>query len=472
LSPAERPCPGWLFNEKFVNFGLDELNTWGTAINVIRAVPGSEHKAILAEAIFFKVDIMIRKFALSLALAGSAVGTHYAPSAVFADQSLDTTVSVSSEKPLNDLFSRQWVKLTDDGRIEGQIVELLADEKLPIDGVPVALVRDGQVVSSVNADKLGHFSFKDIQPGLYSLVSRTNQTIAAFALQVLEGKDAAHLPSAIEVRAIRSASDNGEKVREIIRSQVVPGLLPRSGVAAAASADPLANERRFALSHVVKLDANGKLQGQLAKSGVASGESKVEGMTVFVLKDGVEVARTEADANGVFSVEGLEQGVYGFIAAGSGSFVATSFQVVDPALAQTAADGRRMVSMNMAECCPILNCEVVDSCEVTCCEPMITETVIAPPMIESCAPPLSEVVVDECGCEMAPSCGGGCGGGWGGGGGGWGGGGGGTSGGFGGGGGLASLAGLAAIAAVVANDDSGSSVNLNQPPVIISPIVQ
>ena len=430
---------------------------------------------ILAVAIFFKVDIMIRKFAFSLALVGSATGM-YASSAVFADDQLNASVSITSEKPLNDLFSRQWVKL-EAGRIEGQIVELLADEKKPIDGVPISLVRDGKIVTSANADSSGHFSFTGIEPGLYSLISRTNQTIAAFALQVLDEKEGAHLPNEIEVRAIRSGSDNGEKVKEIIRSQVAPGFVVRHNVVAAASSDPLAAERRFAMSHAVKLDANGNLQGQLAKSGVASGASQIEGMTVFVLKDGAEVARTEVDANGVFVVKGLEQGVYGFIAAGSGSFVATSFQVVDPSLAQTASDGRRMVAMNMADCCPILNCEVVDSFEVTCCEPMITETVIAPPIVESCAPPLTEVAVDECGCGMAPSCGGGCGGGWGGGGGGYGGGGSGGGGGLlgglgGGGGGLSGLAGLAGLAAVVANSDgNGSSVNLNQPAVMVSPIV-
>ncbi len=421
---------------------------------------------------------MIRKFALSLALVGSAVGT-YSSSAIFADDLLNASVSITSEKPLNDLFSRQWVKLGEAGRIEGQIVELLADEKRPIDGVPVSLVRDGKVVSSANADSTGHFHFTGIEPGLYSLVSRTNQTIAAFALQVLDGKDASHLPSEVEVRAIRSESDNGEKVKEIIRSQLTPGFVSRQNVVAAASFDPLAAERRFALSHVVKLDANGNLQGQLAKSGLSSSASQIEGMTVFVLKDGVEVARTEADAQGVFVVKGLEQGVYGFIAAGSGSFVATSFQVVDPSVAQTAPDGRRLVSMNMADCCPILNCEVIESSAVSCCEPMVTETVIAPPVVESCAPPLAEVAVDQCGCGMAPSCGGGWGGGWGGGGGGFGGGGyggggggGGLLGGLGGGGGLSSLAGLAGVAAVVANsDNNGSSLNLNQPAVTVSPIV-
>ena len=419
------------------------------------------------ESHFFKVDNMIRNFALTLAMLGGAVGSS-SYSSLYAEESVAAAFAVASDKPLNDLFSRQWVKLDASGRIEGQVVELLADDKRPIDGVPVALVRDGKVVSSANADSTGKFSFQGIEPGLYSLVSRTNQTLAAFALQVLDGQAADHLPSAIEVRAIRSVSDNGEKVKEIIRSQVVPGVLSPDAMASVAM-DPLAAERRFALSHIVKLDGNGNLQGQLAKSGVAGAASDVEGMTVYVLKDGTEVARTEADADGQFTIKGLPQGVYGFVAAGSGSFAATSFQVVDPSLAQKASDGRRLVSMNMADCCPILNCEVIECAAVTCCEPAIIETVIEAPIIESCAPPIAEVAVDECG--MAPSCGGGCG--WGGGG--YGGGGGGYGGGGGGGGflggGLGGLAGLAGIAAVIANDDSNGSVNLNQPPVTVSPIV-
>ncbi len=413
---------------------------------------------------FFKVDNMIRKSVLSLALLGVGIAPCF-PSAVFAEDQIDVPAAIAFEKPLNDLFSRQWVKLDDSGRIEGQIVELLADDKRPMEGLPIALVRDGKIVSSATADIAGKFAFQGIEPGLYSLVSRTNQTIAAFALQVLDGKDASHLPNSIEVRAIRSASDDGEKIKEIIRSQVVPGFVSHPSETSAATTDPLASERRFALSHVVKLDSHGNLQGQLAKSGISSAASNIAGMTVFVLKDGVEVARTEADTNGVFVVQGLAQGIYGFIAAGSDSFAATSFQVVDPALAQTAGDGRRLVSMNMADCCPILNCEVVDSCEIICCEPAITETLVQPgPIVESCAPVVSEVVVDECG--IAPSCGGGCGGGWGGGGSSGGGsGGGGSGGGF---GGIGGLAGLAAIAAVVASNNNDGSANVLR----VSPIVQ
>ncbi len=423
---------------------------------------------------------MIRKFVFPLALLGAVSSS--LPQSISRAEDLFGVVPLAapvvSEKPLNDLFSRQWVKLSDSGKIDGQLIELVSEEKKPLAGLPVALVREGKIVTSTTAGNDGKFSFSGVRPGLYSLVSRTNETIAAFALQVLDGKDASHLPSSIEVRAIRSV---GDKVKEIVRAQVVPGMVSRSDTTAAISIDPLANERRFAMSHVVKLDENGNLQGHLAKSGVSASASRIEGMTVFVLKNGVEVARTEVDTDGQFVVKGIEQGVYGFIAAGSGSFVATSFQIVNPALVNNnnlTADGGRLVSMNMQDCCPAMNCEVIESCEISACEPSVCETVVqqAPIVESSCC---DAVPVEGCGCGQAPTCGGGCGGGgWGGGGyggGGSGGGGGGLFGGGGGGGfgGILGLAGLAGVAAVVANnndDNNNGNVNLNQPPITVSRI--
>ena len=426
---------------------------------------------------------MIRKFVFPLALLG-AVSSSLPQSASRADDlfgAAPISATIASEKPLNDLFSRQWVKLSEAGKIEGQLIELASDEKRPLSGLPVSLVQDGKIVSSAKADSDGKFSFSGIKPGLYSLISRTNETIAAFALQVLDGKDASHLSSTVEVRAIRSV---GNKVKEIVRTQVVPRFVSQQSSTAAISIDPLASERRFSNSHVVKLDANGDLQGHLAKSGVSASSSKIEGMTVFVLKDGAEVARTEVGSDGSFVVKGIAPGIYGFIAAGSSSFVATSFQVVNPALANMSSDGNRLVSMNMSDCCPTMNCEVIESCGVTACEPSVCDTVVeSAPIVDSCQTcqsAVTEIPVEGCGCGTAPTCGGGCGGGWGGGGGygggGYGGGGGGGGLFGGGGGGLSSilpLAGLAGVAAVIAknNNDNNRNVNLNQPPLVASRVV-
>jgi hypothetical protein len=372
---------------------------------------------------------------------------------------------VQESKPLNDLFSKQWVRLGDDHSIQGQLFELSDSDKRPLNGLPIVLVQNGRIVSQAQADEKGQFHFDQVTAGLYSIVTRTNESFAAFALQVLEPEQGQHLASSIEVRPVRSA---GDRVKEILRSQVVPPFLATTtDVKTESNVDPLASERRFAMSHVIKLDNDGNLRGQLAKPGINAKDSNMGGMTIYVLQGNVEVARVEADAEGKFTIAGLSQGVYGFVAAGMNGIAATAFQVVNPALASKGSDGTRLVSINLQDCCPILNCEVVETCEVTCCEPQIVETVIEEPII-ACEEPVEEVCVDDCG--MAPMCGCGCGSGWGG---GYGGGGGG--GGLFGGGGfgqLLGLAGLAGIAAVIADnsDDDNGGQNFNQPPIQVSPV--
>jgi hypothetical protein len=388
--------------------------------------------------------------------------------AVEADYSLQgANPTVAVDRPLNDLFSRQWVRSDASGRVSGSLLQLTGNDSLPVEGLPVALIRDGKVAYVATSGADGRFSYDDVKPGLYSLVCRTNQSIAAFAVQVLDDKDADHLSNNIDVRIIRSA---GEKIREIVRSQTVPTSFTRIDSSTSAPIDPIASNRRFASSSVVRLDSEGNLQGQLARSGLSGVESNLNGMSVYVLKDGVEVARSQVDANGQYSISGLSEGVYGFIAAGANGFVATSFQVLDEKVARTSGDGKQLVGL-FHKSSPQLNCEVVDSCEVVTCETaQVCETVIETPIVEICEtvvePECAEVIVEEeVLCGQTCGCAGGMGGFGAGGGGGFGG-----DVGFGGGGilGIAALAGLAA--AIGGNDDNNGGFVVNQPPVVVSPI--
>lgn len=412
----------------------------------------------------FKVYNMMWKYLLPLAVVSFLGGSF--DGAAIAEELL--IAPAANEKPLNDLFSKQWVKVDAQGGIEGSLVELTSFDKRPLSGLPVNLVRDGRIVVSSTSDGSGKFRFDNVAPGLYSLVTRTNQSFSALALQVLDAEKGSHLSNSIEVRPVRSA---GNRVKDIVRAQTIPAFL--ASVAEADSVvqsnDPIANERRFALTHVVKLDGSGNLVGQLAKPGLAAASSGVSGTTVFVLKGEEEIARAEADENGRFTISSLVPGVYGFVAAGAGGIGATSFQVVDAGVALKSADGKKMVAVNLQDCCPVLNCEIVPTTEVTCCEPQVVETIIEEPIV-ACEQPIVE---EACGCgEIAPACGGGCGCGWGGGyGGGGGGGGGGLFGAGGGGfGNILGLAGLAGVAAVIADSNDDDSTNLNQPPIRISPV--
>ncbi len=369
-----------------------------------------------------------------------------APS-LFADDSV-SVVSEASTTQLNQLFIKQWVCLSKDNSISGSLVQLNDNGSAPLMELPVALVRDGEVAYSTKADDKGAFVFTDVKTGSYSLVTRTNESIAAFSLQVLDAENT-HLSSSVEVRVVRPA---GLKVTEILRSQTLPTYAVRENIQDV-SKDPLGDSRSFSKSHLVKLDANGKLSGQL---GSALAQKKMDDMVVYVLRNGEEVARTTADSKGKFSIEGLKPGAYGFVAAGSSGFAATSFQLVSNSIASVGSNGSRLIS-TVGDACGQMNVEVVQCCEVVACEQPV-QTVVETAVADACAVP-----VDDCG--MASTCG--CGGGFGGGGfgGGFGGGGGGGigAGGIGGLGGLAAIGGLAAVGIVAAADN-----NNNAP--VVSPI--
>ncbi len=380
-------------------------------------------------------------FASALALVMSTSLSFGVAQSLMADETIPA-VSVSTVTTLNQLFSKQWVRLDSEGSISGSLVQLADGEKEALAGLPVALVRDGEIQHSAMADESGNFKFENVGPGSYSLVSRTNESIAAFSLQILDASNA-HLNSSVEVRVVRPA---GLKVKEILRAQSLPVVAVRADIKQV-SRDPLGDSRAFSKSQFVKL-VDGKLSGQL---GSLVSTADMSDMMVYVLQNGKEVARGKADKNGKFSIEGLRPGVFGFVASGISGFAATSFELVGNTTASVGTDGSRLIS-NISNACGQMNVEVVQCCEVAVCEQpvqTIVETVPqAAPIVSDCAVP-----VDDCG--MAPSCGcggGGYGGGFGGGGGG----------GLGGGrlglGGIAAIGGLTALGIIAANKNKSATI--------------
>ncbi len=383
-------------------------------------------------------------FASAFAIALSTGLTFGINLGVFADESgRAVSASTASNPYLNQLFSQQWVRLNQDNSVSGNLVQLSASDKTPLSGLPVALVRSGEVAYRAVADASGKFQFKDVEAGSYSLVTRTNETIAAFSVQVLDSTNT-HLPSAVEVRVVRPA---GLKVKEILLSQSLPRDVVSVEDAPVIAKDPLGDSRSFSESHVVKAEANGDFVGQLGSLG---SNQDLNDMRVYILKDGEEVGKTRVGKDGKFRLTGLAPDVYGFVAAGDSGFAATSFQLINASTASVAPDGSRFVGFGNA--CGQMNVEVVQCCEVICCEP---QTVVVE---QSLAQAPCELPVDECG--RAPQCG--CGGGWGGGG--YGGGGGGAGAGGIGWAGIAGIGGLAVVAGILAsNDDDNDSAPIASP---------
>jgi hypothetical protein len=378
-------------------------------------------------------------FASAFAIALSTGLTFEINRGAFADESVRAVIEkTSSNTYLDQLFSQQWVRLNQDNSVSGNLVQLSSSDKTAVSGLPVALVRKGEVAYRAIADESGKFQFENVEKGSYSLVTRTNETIAAFSIQVLDSANT-HLPSEVEVRVVRPA---GLKVKEILLSQTLPKYAVPVGNAPVVSKDPLGHSRSFSESYVVKAESNGDFLGQLGSFG---SNQDFSDMQIYILKDGEEVGKTRVGKDGKFRVKGLAPDVYGFIAAGDSGFAATSFQLINASTASVAPDGSRFVGFGKA--CGRMNVEVVQCCEVVCCEQQTV--IVEQPIVE--AP--CDVPVDECG--KAPQCG--CGGGWGGGGGGggrgmgqgW--------------AGIAAIAGLATVAGVLAANDDNNNAPVASP---------
>jgi hypothetical protein len=367
----------------------------------------------------------------------------FAPTMSTAAEQGSVTVNASATDSVNGLFAQQWVTPNAAGDIKGSVVGLSIGDKSPVKEVPVFLVKDGQIEMKTRTNSEGSFTLPSVKPGSYSLVVRDANTIGALSLQVASSQDGKLLSSDVEVRVVKPAA----KVNQILEGQSLPAYAMRApGLAGVNPSDPLGQSRTFAKSQAVKMDEFGKLSGRI---GTADLDKNMSDMTVYVMKDGVQVAKADVEKDGSYSVDGLNPGVYGFIAVGESGFAAMSFELVKESAESVNSKGERLIGLFKHACSQMnvvcVPCPAVTVCEVSPVELVTTEVVSE---VASCG----EVVVDSP-VAAAPGCG--CG--WGGGmmGGGMGGGGG---GGVGASGtnwvGLAGIAGLATVAAIVASEDN------------------
>jgi hypothetical protein len=106
--------------------------------------------------------------------------------------------------------------------------------------------------------------------------------------------------------------------------------------------DPLVAKRKISSTHQVMIDANGTLKGELSKP-VARVD--MSSMVVYIMKDGIEVSKTNVASDGKFTVSGLGSGCYGLVAVGDQGVAATAFCATNRDLAMINADRSRFVGL-------------------------------------------------------------------------------------------------------------------------------
>ncbi len=217
------------------------------------------------------------------------------------------------------------VSLNRSGAIVGRIAAIDQETKKTsgLAELKVFFVQNGEVAGQSITDADGTFSVEGIAEGVYSFVATGSNGFAAYGVRVVanDGNDQLNIMEAAAV------SPKFAVVKKILDEKLPQDVVNQIAV----SAEPNGSERLIGSNRVRLID--GSLTGHVVP--ILGDVAAVEGTYVHILKNNEQVAEVQADKEGNFTVNDLEEGVYDFVAAGPTGFAAVSFHAVQDSGAES-----------------------------------------------------------------------------------------------------------------------------------------
>lgn len=387
----------------------------------------------------------------------TALLRHFLPHFAALMTALSVGSSAFGEAANSQLLLNQWIRQSEDGSIQGQIiVPETGGSALAVSPAAVALASESGIVSETTTGEDGSFEFADVAPGVYTIISRGAKDFGAIvALHVVAFGDerASGLSSSIQVAAatVDFASVNSTLIRYLPPNRLEASL----GTIGDVDVNAISQRVVGPAFHRVA-QSNGGMVGQVYGTGaVGNALTPSTQSNVFLFKNGIEVERLITDDSGRFEVASMEPGIYSALIVGSTGSGLVGFELVGDAsrsFANVGSNGETLTSAVQEGVASQFVLQlapgdgVVDTYQGM--GNVVSDTLISEDVVGE------EIVDDGFGVPMG-------GGGFGGGGGGFGGGGG---GGIGGGGGLLGLGAIGAAIAAAVSGNSGDRVIVTPPP--------
>lgn len=225
---------------------------------------------------------------------------------------IEASVSIDSVLPSTRVHN---IVLNRAGGIEGRITMMNTNESVALDSLSVFFIQNGEVVSESSTDQNGKFFVENIGQGPYSFIATGETGFAVYGVNVVEYQAGA----SANIMEAAAVSPNMTIVKQILEEnlpqEVAQEILEDSSNI---TEDMIGGNR-------VKLN-NGTLNGHVIP--LLGDIANAEGTSIFIVRQGQQVAQVIADANGAFSIEDFKPGVYDFVATGPTGFAAISFEAV------------------------------------------------------------------------------------------------------------------------------------------------
>jgi hypothetical protein len=242
-----------------------------------------------------------------------------------------TAVAIQDEprklpKDITALVSRA------DRRVRFEIVKLAGASGQSLADKPLTLIDSEGTKTTLQADSTGIATLENAKPGMYAVVSGSEQGHSATAVVIRESDEvpAGDLPIAMAPTVKIPLVE----VDPVSVMELASRALPAPGTASFGDIDGdfvSTGSVSNSFGYRVMLGNAGQLTGQvisLVRGGVVSAD--VAGTSVMIYRGNSLVGKATADAQGFFRIDGVGPGVFGLIAVGPGGYAAFGFETYSP----------------------------------------------------------------------------------------------------------------------------------------------
>lgn len=358
------------------------------------------------------------------------------------------------------MITPQWATTDAAGRIDAVIVAPgVPADTLAGGQTQIALVSQEGTIYRAEPSAQSHleYSFVGVPSGVYTLTARGPNIVACYAVHVVDQGDVATGDEQQRLE-IGIAEMRINKLRNaVIR------YMPTSVPYVAKFDDAVGRKFYQTQSHTASMrvgQTSGGLKGRILRAGLEGDSPVGAGQTNILLYQNRElIAQVVTEADGSFSIDSLEPGIYSLIAIGPDGIAVTGFQLISEPLARRStgpdrsAFPGRLVALQQPSAEPQLQLQLAPSGLES---PAINELLQDQQPESNPVPPAEPGLPLDVSAAPGPLGGGGAGGG-----GGYAGG-----GGIGGGGGLGMVLGITAAGAGIAAFSSDDDDAIATPPVI------
>lgn len=224
------------------------------------------------------------------------------------------------------------------GGVSGQVFARGNDGNFGLPGMKATLNFQGQVVAESMTTDTGEFRFDSVSPGAYTFIANSENSITTFGVYVYANEAVA--PAANDVQlTVAAAGMNTEAVRNVLNSEVQSVSY---GYTPSQEELPFARE----LSQV-RQTADGSISGRVVPLQwlAAQTEFNLQGNQVYLFNESGMVHQASVDADGFYSMQNVNAGIYDFVSFGPHGAAALSVEVTaHDSVASTSKSGFSLAS--------------------------------------------------------------------------------------------------------------------------------